>query len=352
MARLRSIISRQTRNLSRLVDDLLDLARITRGKIELRKEPVDLATAVHRAIESASALIESRGHTLSITLPPDPIWLEADPTRLEQIITNLLTNAAKYTESGGRIRLSVAKERRNRQRHRDCAVLRVRDTGIGMDPAFLPHVFDLFSQADHSLARSEGGIGIGLALVRSLVEMHGGTVAAHSDGPGKGSEFTIRLPVMVDHPSAQEGAGKVLPGAAPAGRLASVLVVEDNLDAADMLAEILQLWGHQVRVAHDGITALGEVDVCRPDVVLLDIGLPGIDGYEVAKQLRANPALTGMQLVALSGYGQEGDRRRAREAGFDLHLTKPVDPPSLKRLLAELAAAQSQPASAATFRPA
>jgi CheY-like chemotaxis protein len=261
-----------------------------------------------------------------VVLPPEKIWLEADPTRLAQVVANLLNNAAKYTQDGGQIRVLVAQEGA-------VVVVRVQDNGMGICAAFLPHVFDLFTQGDRSLARSEGGLGIGLTLVKSLVEMHGGSVEAHSQGPNQGSEFVVRLPVLAAPPAniapEQDSTGNGL--AAPSRR---VLIVDDNTDSVDSLDRLLGLQGHEVRTAHDGPTALRVAQLFGPEVVLLDIGLPQMDGYEVARQLREQVGLRKAVLVAVTGYGQEEDRRKAAEAGFDAHLTKPADPATLHRLLA------------------
>jgi PAS domain S-box-containing protein len=331
----REMIERQVQQLTRLVDDLLDVSRITRGKIALRTEPVDLAAVIARAVETSRPLIESNRHKLTLALCAEAIRVLADPTRLEQVFANLLNNAAKYTERGGSIWLEV-------ERLGEEVLVRVRDTGFGIPPAALPHVFDLFMQADRTLDRSQGGLGIGLTLVKRLVEMHGGSVTAHSQGSGKGSEFIVRLPIL------QQEAGRaseerlapavVREATAPVLR---VLVVDDNKDAADSLAVLLRLWGHEVRIAHDGVSAVKAAGSYRPDVALLDIGLPGLDGYEVARRLRANPSLAGMELIAVTGYGQDTDRRRSREAGFDAHLVKPVDLTELQELLARSAEPRS-----------
>jgi signal transduction histidine kinase len=317
------ILERQVRHMARLVDDLLDVSRVTRGKIALQKEHVDLRALAHRAAETIRPLVEGRQHQLTVAVPEGPLLLEADPTRLEQVLTNLLNNAVKYTEPGGTIRLAVEQAGAE-------AVVRVRDTGIGMRPEILAQAFDLFVQGERGLARSEGGLGIGLALVRSLVQMHGGTVTAHSDGPGQGSEFTVRLPKLPD------GAGARVALPAPAGtgaRPRRILVVDDNRDAADSLALLLRLGGHEVGVAYSGEAALEVVRMTPPEVVLLDIGLPAMDGYEVARQLRVQHG-SQLLLVAISGYGQEEDRARSQEAGFDEHLVKPVDPNAVRALLA------------------
>jgi PAS domain S-box-containing protein len=325
---LRELMERQVRHLARLVDDLLDVSRITQGKIQLRQEVVDLVPLVSRTIEALRPAIASRHHELVVTLPDGPVRLEADPTRLEQVLTNLLTNAAKYTDPGGRIWLTVRREATD-------VVIRVRDSGAGIAPALLPHVFDLFVQADGSPERSQGGLGIGLTLVRQLVEMHGGTVGAASAGLGKGSEFTIRLPVRVDEPPGPRMLPQEadVPVAAPARR---VLAVDDNVDAVESLALMLRLQGQEVRVAYEAETAVALAEEFRPQVVLLDLAMPGLDGYEVARRLRRLPGLEGTLLVALTGWGQEDDRRHSREAGFDLHLVKPVEPGVLRELLAHL----------------
>ncbi len=318
------MMGRQVHTLARLVDDLLDVSRITRGKIHLRKEAVDLGAVLGRAVEMARPLIESNRHALTVALPAEPIRLQADATRLEQVFANLLNNAAKYTERGGRI--SLAAERSGSE-----AVVQVRDNGFGIPADLLPHVFELFTQADRTLDRAEGGLGIGLTLVRSLVEMHGGEVHAFSEGSGKGSEFVVHLPVL---PRSQ-GLVETPPPATENGTSAAsrVLVVDDNRDSADSLAVLVRLWGHEARTAHEGLSAVKAARAYRPDSVLLDIGLPGLDGYEVARQLRRDLGHE-VLLVALTGYGQDEDRRKSREAGFDHHLVKPADPNDLRRLLA------------------
>jgi PAS domain S-box-containing protein len=319
------MVERQVQHLTRLVDDLLDVSRITRGKIKLRKEPVELAAVVARAVETARPLLDARAHELTVTLPPEAVRLEADATRLAQVVGNLLANAAKYTAEGGHVWLTA-------EREGGTAVLRVRDTGVGIPPDMLGKVFDLFTQVDRSLARSEGGLGIGLTLVKNLVELHGGTVGAYSEGPGKGSEFVVRLPVLPTPQAPDAGPAEPAPGRAPPPR--RVLVVDDNADAADSLAMLLRVDCHEVRTAHDGPTALETAEWFRPEVVFLDIGLPRMDGYEVARQLRQRPGLKGARLVAVTGYGQGEDRRRAQDAGFDLFMTKPVDPLALRDVVA------------------
>jgi signal transduction histidine kinase/CheY-like chemotaxis protein len=323
-ARARETIERQVGNLTRLVDELLDVSRISRGKIQLRKESLELATVVQRAAEAAYPLVKARQHVLSIELPSEPIWLEADPTRLEQILVNLLNNAAKYTEPGGRIWIS-AKQAGNE------AVLTVKDTGVGIAPDLLPQIFELFTQADHSLDHSQGGLGIGLTLVRSLVGLHGGSITAHSDGLGKGSEFVVRLPLL---PQARTVRPNGIEGVANCNEHSfRVLVVDDNQDAGEMLGTLLRLFGHEVKVVHSGWEAIHIMDVFLADVVLLDIGLPGMDGYQAAQRLRQQPGGENVLIVAVTGYGQEEYRQRATTAGFDHHLVKPVDTQVLQNLL-------------------
>jgi PAS domain S-box-containing protein len=324
----RGMMERQLDQLVRLVDDLLDISRIIRGKIELHKEVLDLTIAVMRAVETAQPVVEAQGHGLSIELPDKPIWVEADLIRLSQVIANLLTNAAKYTDRAGRI--SLAAETDN-----DEAVVRVQDSGIGIAQEMLPRIFDLFVQGDRSLARSQGGLGIGLTLVKRLVEMHSGSVSATSAGIGKGSEFVIRLPVVSVSRAAIGGRVPYVsrPHVTDALRR-RVLVVDDNVDAAESIAMILRLSGYDVRCTYDGPSVLETARGYRPDIVVLDIGLPGMSGYEVAQQLRRQPGFERVPLVAVTGYGQEEDRRRSLEAGFDFHLTKPVDPQALQAFVA------------------
>src|SRR5881296_3932042 len=304
------IVDRQVKHVARLLDDLLDVSRITRGRIGLRKSSVHMATSVAHAVQTSRALIEAQGHSLMVSLPEEPIWLEADATRLEQILTNLLDNAAKYTPPKGHIAVMASREEND-------VLLRVRDTGLGISPEMLPRVFDLFAQADPSLAHSQGGLGIGLTLVLKLVELHGGTVTVHSEGLGRGTEVVVRLPLGT--PSQMPGA----PVTEQRSRSRHVLVIEDNPDAREMLRTTLEVDGHRVEVAEDGPQGVALARSSRPDVVLVDIGLPGLNGYEVARQMRA---LLGrhVRLIAVTGYGQPEDRRRTKEAGFDAHLTKPV----------------------------
>lgn len=319
------IIERQVGQLKYLIDDLLEVSRITHGKVHLRSEPAVLNTIIEQAVEAVTPLMEWRHHRLTVAMPAEPVRLTGDGARLEQVVVNLLTNAAKYTDEGGRIWLSLAVEN-------DTAVLRVRDNGIGITAELLPHVFDLFTQERRSLDRSEGGLGIGLSLVRRLVEAHGGTVTATS-AAGLGSEFMVRLPLLAD---AAVLPLRSLPKAAP-GVSCEVMVVDDSVDTADSLGLLLAAAGHRVRTAHDGPTALAAIAQAPPDAVVMDIGLPGIDGYEVARRVRRRPDTDRMVLVAMTGYGQERDRQLAREAGFNHHLVKPADLDELLRILAGVA---------------
>jgi signal transduction histidine kinase/ActR/RegA family two-component response regulator len=325
----REMVERQVKHLARLVDDLLDVSRLTQGNIRLRKEPVDLGAVIQRAVDATRPLIDSRNHNVIVDLPSPALRLEADPARLEQVVANLLNNAAKYTMPGGQILVQAGREGGD-------AVVRVRDNGIGVPPDVLGRVFEPFVQSDGSLARSEGGLGIGLTLVRSLVEMHGGRVEARSPGLGQGSEFVVRLPVRVGAPSAEPSLPRETSPFTPA-RPVRVLVVEDNVDAADSLATLLRLWGHEVEVVHDGLEALEVARAYQPEVVLLDIGLPGLDGYQVAERLRGEVGLRNALLVAMTGYGQPEDRQRSHEAGIDHHFVKPVEPYVLRNLLTEIA---------------
>jgi signal transduction histidine kinase len=324
------MVERQTGHLSRLVDDLLDVSRITRGKINLERAPVEVGEVVRRAVETSRPVIEARRHKLDVRMPPRLVWVEGDLTRLAQVVLNLLNNAAKYTEEGGHITLTLDAPAPEDGRPAE-VVLRVRDTGVGIPPEMLPRVFDLFTQVDRTLDRSQGGLGIGLTLVRRLVEMHGGRAEAHSEGAGKGSEFVVRLPALAGAVPAPrtdaEGAAE------PAGPPRRILVVDDNLDSAHSLATLLRLFGNEVLEAHDGAAALEAAGAFRPDVAILDIGLPGMDGYELARRLRRLPGLEHVRLAALTGYGSEQDRRRSRAAGFDDHLVKPVELETLQAFL-------------------
>jgi len=325
LAYAREIIERQVHQLSHLVDDLLDVSRITLGKVNLEKQTVELATLMTGSVETSRPAIDARRHRLTVSLPPKGVRVDVDPTRLIQVIGNLLTNAAKYTDEGGQIFLTTEQTSRH-------VFIRVRDTGIGISRELLPRVFDLFIQGDRSLARSEGGLGIGLTLVHRLVEMQGGTVEATSAGPGKGSEFVVCLPLS----PAKEQPVKKESGMNPERNNTTrrgVLIVEDNKDGADTLAMLFKMMGHEVRVAYTGADGLRAAEMHFPDVVFLDIGLPGMNGYEVAQRLRALPDFNATMLIAMTGYGQDEDRQRSQDAGFDHHLVKPVDPVQLKRLM-------------------
>jgi signal transduction histidine kinase/ActR/RegA family two-component response regulator len=330
------VISRQVESMVRLVDDLLDMSRIAGGKIQLQKEEIDVASVVSRAVEISRPLIDARKHSLTVTLPEERILVDGDPVRLAQVIANLLNNAAKYTGEGGRIDLRVGREA-------NLAVFRVRDSGIGIPAEMLTNVFDLFTQVDQSLDRSQGGLGIGLTLVRRLVEMHGGTVEVSSEGPDRGSEFTIRLPAFAETtPTAPIRGNGAIPLPAQ-GASCRILVVDDNEDSARTLAKLLRQQGHDVSVAHDGPSAVESASALLPDVVLLDIGLPGLNGYDVARRIREDCRENHPFLVAITGYGQDSDRHRSREAGFDSHLIKPVDLDQLRRLLISRAETRAAP---------
>jgi PAS domain S-box-containing protein len=325
----RDMMERQVHHLIRLVDDLLDVSRVMRGKIELRREPVELATIVARAVETVQPLIEVQGHQLDLSIAQESLLLDADAVRLTQVVGNLLTNSAKYTEPNGHIEVTANREGGE-------GVLRIRDSGIGIVPSMLPQVFELFVQADHTSTKAQGGLGIGLTLVKNLVEMHGGTVEGHSAGLGKGSEFVVRLPLLIrepQQPMEHEGDASPREIASSGHRL---LVVDDNQDAAISLAMLLRLQGHEVRIAHDGATALEAAKEFVPALVFLDIGMPGMDGYEVARRLRQHPSLVNVVLAALTGWGQQEDRRRTTEAGFNYHLVKPAELKALDDVLAGL----------------
>jgi two-component system CheB/CheR fusion protein len=323
---VQGVLERQLRHLVRLVDDLLDLARIRSGKIELATKPLLLADALHDAVEMSQPMVSAHSHELHVRLPDEPITLEADPTRLPQLIANLLNNAAKYTPKGGRIDLEARREG-------DGVTICVRDSGIGMTADALREVFELFSQArtEHTI---EGGLGVGLSVARVLAIRHGGTLEAQSEGPGRGSEFILRLPIRT--PSGQESAAPdviTAKSAAVAAAGLRVLVCDDNVDAADSLAALLRSLGHEAYATYEGGAALLSAIELGPDVMVLDLGMPGLDGYAVAKAVRKDVTLKGVRLVALSGYGQTEDRQRTKEAGFDVHLVKPVD---VEMLLAAL----------------
>jgi len=328
IAKTRDIMDRQLSHMVRLIDDLLDVSRISRNKMELRRSRVLLADVVSSAVETARPAIEAAGHELAVSLPPEPVHLDADLTRLAQVFANLLNNSAKYTERGGHIALTAT-------RNGGQVSVAVQDTGIGIPASALPDIFDMFSQVDRSLERSTGGLGIGLALVKGLVEMHGGTVEAASPGPGKGSRFTVRLPVQEDRVET--------PPEAPAeawadssGSKRRMLVVDDNRDSATSMAMMLQLMGNEVRTAYDGVEAVEVAEQFRPQVILMDIGMPRLNGYEATRRIREQPWGRGVAIIALTGWGQEVDRVKSKEAGCDGHLVKPVHLPDLEKLLAEL----------------
>ncbi len=332
----RAVVERQVRQLARLVDDLLDVSRVTLGKIRLRRDRVVLRELIEHALEASAPLIEERAHQVTMDLPDEPVVLRGDSERLEQVLTNLLNNAAKYTPPEGRI--EVAAGRRNGE-----VTIRVKDNGIGFPGELREGLFKPFGQGEHALDRAGGGLGLGLALARSLVELHGGAISAHSDGPGLGSEFVVSLPVA-------EGALEPEPVPEPQTTVAGrpvrplqILVVDDNRDAAESLAVLLRMWEHEAKVALDGPTALEMLRRERPEVVLLDIGLPEMDGYEVARRVRASKEGRDVLLLAVTGYGQREDRRLSQEAGFDDHLVKPVEPTFLRHLLASYGARDAPP---------
>ena len=332
-SRARDVIRRQVRQMTRLIDDLLDVGRITSDRLVLRPSQADLSAVVAAAVETSRPAMDERGHRLTVSLPPGPVLLHVDAARLSQVLSNLLSNATKYTHPGGDIQIQA-------ERAQGGLVIRVRDSGIGIDQALLPTIFELFVQVDHAGGFGSGGLGIGLALARQLVEMHGGHLEARSDGAGRGSEFAVSLP-----PSALAAVpvAAPLPQAAPpeAGRL-RVLVVDDNADAADMLTVMLGGWGHDVRPAYQGLSALELAETFRPEVVLLDLGLPGLDGYQLAERLRARPWAERITLFAVTGRGQDDDRERTRLAGFREHFVKPVAPEILRDALAAARRAKTE----------
>jgi CheY-like chemotaxis protein/two-component sensor histidine kinase len=320
-ARARSVIQRQTDHLTRLVDDLLDVTRIARGKIDLRRERVDLRDLVLRTAEDLRSVVESRGITFRLDVPDERRWADADRTRIAQVIGNLLQNAAKFTRHGDTVSLALRAEK-------GAAEIVVRDTGAGIDPALLPKLFQPFVQGHRTLARTEGGLGLGLSLVKGIAELHGGTVRVESAGKGAGAEFVIRLPLAASAPTRQPGRAS----AAREGPQRRVLVVDDNQDAAESLAELVEMLGHSSEVAFDGPTAIAKARACSPDVVLCDIGLPGMSGYEVARAVRGHLA-NRVLLVALSGYARPEDLKAAVEAGFDRHVAKPASADAIDELL-------------------
>jgi PAS domain S-box-containing protein len=325
--RAEEVIERQVAHMSRLLDDLLDVSRITHGTLELRKSRTELTLVLAAAIEAARPILDSKHHTLSLDLPEQTVRLEADPVRLAQVFSNLLINAAKYTDAGGSIELRATREV-------SAVVVAVRDNGMGISADMMPRLFTFFSQAHTALGRSEGGLGVGLALARGLVALHGGRVEARSDGPGRGSEFIVRLPVSVAASEVSQVEVSADDPAADAGL--KILVVDDSRDAADTCATVLELSGHEVQTAYNGRRALELARTFRPHALLLDIGLPDVNGYELARAIRAAPWGGGMVLIAVTGWGQGEDRRRALEAGFDHHLTKPIAAETLESLLQSL----------------
>lgn len=316
------ILQRQIRSLKSLVDSLLDVSRITRGLVELKQEQVSLASVVRHAVETVQPLIREKQHTIAVTTADEPTCVKGDELRLEQVLVNLLTNAARYTQAQGHIDVSLKVV----EDHID---LRVRDNGIGLEPQMVHQVFDVFAQGKRGLARSEGGLGIGLTVVKQLVKLHGGSVTAHSSGPGRGAEFVVCLPRAESKPAAAVEANT----ADPQERSLRVLVVEDNFDTADTMAAIVEHWGHQVAVAYDGQSGLETAQTFRPDLVLLDIGLPKLDGYQVAQKMREHPQLQSASLAALTGYGTADDRKRVLAAGFNAHFIKPVDLAALQAFI-------------------
>jgi len=323
IAKAHAIAERQVLHMARLLDDLLDVSRVSQGRIDLRRERVDLASASRQAIESVKALAEERGQTLVLDAPAIPVVVDADPTRIDQVLMNLLSNAVKYTGPNGHIRVTVARDNEE-------AVLRVRDDGRGIAPDLLPKIFDLFVQAEPHARRGGDGVGIGLTLVLKVVELHGGTVTASSAGPGHGSEFVVRFPIAraaaeIAAPPASEASGACAP--------LRVIAVDDSVDLADSLALMLRFMGHEVRAFYDGQAALDAVDEFRPDLVIVDIGMPGMDGYELARRLRLTPAAGKAFIVALTGWGGADDRAQSRAAGINEHLVKPVEPRALERVV-------------------
>jgi signal transduction histidine kinase len=317
----REMMERQVVQMVRLVDDLLDVSRITTGKLAVRKTVLELQAVLRDAVEIVKPFIEARRHRFDMVLPPEPIAIEGDRTRLAQVFSNLLNNAAKYTDPGGQLLLSAGVEGRE-------AVIRVRDNGVGLAPESRQSIFDMFVQVDRTLERSQAGLGVGLTLAKRLVELHDGTIEVNSDGVGQGSEFVVRLPLT--YARVEDGRGRREAGRAQGRR---VLLADDNVDFVNSLGDLLSARGHEVRIAHDGEAALKAAEEFEPEVAFVDIGMPKVHGYEVARRLRARPATSGALLVAVTGWGQENDRKRAREAGFDRHLVKPVDPDEIDTIL-------------------
>ncbi|MCE9603382.1 MAG: PAS domain S-box protein [Planctomycetia bacterium] len=318
-----ALMERQLSHLVRLVDDLMDVSRIVTGKMSFQKEPVELAMVIARAVEETQPAIDARGHELMLSLPARPIVVDADAVRLAQVVSNLLVNAAKYTDKPSRVWLSV-------ERQGDEALIRVKDTGLGIAPEVLPRIFSLFVQADTSLARSQGGLGIGLTVVKRIVEMHGGRVVATSEGIGKGSEFIVHMPISQTSVPVSKSSLSLQQARTTKRK---ILVVDDNVDAAGTISSLLKAWDHDVQTVFNGPSALEVVKSFRPEIIILDIGLPGMSGYEVARAIKADPLSSGIVIAALTGYGQESDRKKSQEAGFDYHITKPPDPHVLESLL-------------------
>jgi CheY-like chemotaxis protein len=325
-SRARDAMERQLLHIVRLVDDLLDVSRIMRGKVELRREAVDLVSILGHAVEMSRPVIDAHGHELVVSAPDESIRIDGDAVRLAQVLNNLLVNAAKYTATPSPILL--------RAERRDGGIsICIRDTGVGIAPELLPRIFNLFVQGERNLARSQGGMGIGLTLVKRLVEMHGGRVSASSEGIGKGSEFTVWLPVLSEEAVDRKQPVRPAAGALPPRR---ILVVDDNIDAAETAVSLLKLWGHDVKVVYDGLAVLQAVRDFRPEIILLDIGLPGMTGYEVARQIRSEPEFGSLVIAAMTGYGQAEDVKRTKEAGFDYHFVKPLDPSRLEDIFGAL----------------
>ena len=320
----REVIERQVADMARLLDDLLDVSRVAGKRLELERQRIDIGPIVSAAVEAGRPALESAGHQLDLQIPQAPLWVDADPQRLQQVLTILLDNAVRYTERGGRIAVAAVAEDRE-------LVLSVKDTGAGIEPAQLPHVFDLFAHTGSTRARMSGGLGVGLALVKAIVERHSGAVIAYSEGTGRGSEFMVRLPLNARDPVRRAAESPVAPESSATAQ--RILIADDNPDAAESLALMLGLSGHDVRTARDGHEAVETCEAFRPRVVFLDIGMPRMNGYDAARRIRSEPWGADVVLVALTGWAEDEDKRRAAEAGFDQHLTKPVDPPMLRQIL-------------------
>ena len=325
----RGMMERQLGQMTHLIDDLMDLSRISGGKIVLQKARLKVSDVVQDAVDTSRPLIEERGHDLVVDVPPEPLYVDADRTRLAQVFGNLLNNAAKYTETGGRIRVAV-------ERQGGDVVVTVEDNGVGIPPPMLTRVFDMFAQVDRSLEKSQGGLGIGLNIVKRLAEMHDGSIVAESDGHGTGSRFVVRLPVVLTVTTDRPDDHNEDPKAKPARR--RILVVDDNVDGASSLAMMLDIMGNETQTAHDGLEAVALAEAFKPDVILMDIGMPKLNGFEACRRIREQPWGRNVVIVAQTGWGQEDDKRKSQEAGFDFHMVKPVDPAALEKLLANLRA--------------